>query len=210
MSATRFLTLSRREEGCEVCQPFLAASDQISRNERVGECLQAIGCSAFQEGISDLLEFDAILAQADGQPVVLIEADTGGERKVGTDANEHSPPAPVVDVKIVLNDPALSDLKMPSVRDRIANRNHDARWLTRFNDDYDRVWLGEFKILIDEFITTTIRRVDDWDISFGRSFLHPALEFVSYVAQGIPCYRVKLAIRVEEPDEPFRLLKRLN
>ena len=113
-------------------------------------------------------------------------------------------------VKIVLNDPSFSDLKMPSIRELIANGNHDARWLARFEDDYDRVWLGAFEVLIDEFITTTIRRVDDWDIALGRSFLHPALEFVSDVAQGIPCHRVKLAIRIEEPDHPFRLLKRLD
>ena len=65
-------------------------------------------------------ESDAALAQAIGQPMVLIEADTGGEWKVGADAHEHSPPVTVVDVKVVLNDPAISDLKMPSVRDLVA------------------------------------------------------------------------------------------
>jgi hypothetical protein len=42
-----------------------------------------------------------------------------------------------------LNDPAIRDLKMPSVRDLIADSNHDARWLARLEDDYDgvRAWL---------------------------------------------------------------------
>jgi hypothetical protein len=30
-----------------------------------------------------------------------------------------------------------SDLKMPSVRELITDGNHDARWLARFEDDYD-------------------------------------------------------------------------
>jgi hypothetical protein len=34
---------------------------------------------------------------------VLIEADTGGEWKVGADAHEHSSPVPVIDVKVVLH-----------------------------------------------------------------------------------------------------------
>jgi hypothetical protein len=36
-----------------------------------------------------------------------------------------------------------------------------------------------FEVWVDEFITATIRLVEDWDIALGRSFLHPVLEFVS-------------------------------
>src|SRR4030088_2368485 len=84
VSATSLFSLSCGEKGCEVRQPLLTASHQISRNERVGE----------------LLESDTALAQAIGQPMVLIEADTGGEWKVGAHAHEHSPPVPVVNVKV--------------------------------------------------------------------------------------------------------------
>src|SRR6516164_5928348 len=110
--ATCFLPLSCGEKGCELRQPLLAANQQISRSERVGECLEAIGCCAFEEYIGELLESDAILAQAIGQPMVLIEADTGRERKVGAHAHEHSPPVPVIDVEVVLNDPSLSNLEL--------------------------------------------------------------------------------------------------
>ena len=134
-------------------QPLLAASQKIPRNERVSKHLQVIGCSAFEEGIGELLESDAALAQPIGQPVVLIEADTGGEWKVGAHAHEHSPPVPVVDVKIVLNDPAVSDLKMPSVCGLIANGNHDPCWLACFEDDHDRVRLRAFEVWIDKFVT---------------------------------------------------------
>src|SRR5262249_18809987 len=100
------LSLSGGEEGREMGQPLLAAGHQIPRAERVGEFLQAIGSCAFQEGIGELLESDVVRAQAVGQPMVLVEADAGGERKVGADAHEHSSPVPVIDVKVVLNDPA--------------------------------------------------------------------------------------------------------
>ena len=93
VSATSLFSLSCGEKGGEVRKPLLTASHQISRNERVGERLQAIGCRAFEEGIGELLESDAVLAQTIGQPMVLIEADTGGEWKVGADAHEHSSPS---------------------------------------------------------------------------------------------------------------------
>src|SRR6266567_1763340 len=99
---------------------------------------------------------------------------------------------------------------MPSVRELIANGNHDARWLARFEDDYDGVRLGTFEIWVDEFVTTAIRRLDDRDIALGCSLLHPLLKFVSDAAQRIPCHRVQLAIRIEEPDHPLRLLERLD
>jgi hypothetical protein len=52
--------------------------------------------------------------------MVLIEADTGGEWKVGADAHEHLSPVPVINVKVVSNDPTISELKMPSVRNLVA------------------------------------------------------------------------------------------
>jgi hypothetical protein len=46
----------------------------------------AIGLGPFQEGVGTLLELDALLTHAVGQPMVLIEADAGGEWKVRADA----------------------------------------------------------------------------------------------------------------------------
>src|SRR6266478_2869300 len=88
MLAARMLALPCSEEGREVCQPLLATAHQIARGERVGEFLQAIGNCAFQEGIGGLLESDAFLAHPVGQPMVLVEADTGGGWQVGADAHE--------------------------------------------------------------------------------------------------------------------------
>src|ERR1700724_1575167 len=153
VSATSLFPLSGDKKGCEVPQPLLTASHQISRNERVGERLQAIGCRACQEGVGELLESDTALAQAIGHP-------------------------------------AISDLKMPSVRELIANSNHDARRLAPFEDYYDCVRLGLFEIWIDEIVTTALRRLHDRDVALGRSLLHPVLKLVGDVGQGVPCHRV--------------------
>ena len=62
-----------------------------------------------------------------GQPMMLIEADAGGERQVGTDADKHPSPLPVVHIEVVLGHPAIGDLKMPAVRFAVADRGHNAR-----------------------------------------------------------------------------------
>src|SRR6516165_2089682 len=94
--------------------------------ERIRKQLEALWRGASHEGIGALLEVDALLAHAVREPMMLIEADAGGERKVRTDAYEHSPPLPVIDVEVVLNDPAICDLQMPSVGFAVADRSHDA------------------------------------------------------------------------------------
>src|SRR6185503_19310820 len=103
------LSLACGEEGRQARQPLLATTHEISGRERVGEFLQAIGGCAFQEGVGVLLEFDAVLAYAVRQPMMLVEADTGGECKIGADAHEHATPVPVIYVEVVLSDPSIRD-----------------------------------------------------------------------------------------------------
>src|SRR5215471_4841043 len=122
--------------------------------------------------------------------MVLVEADPGGERKVGADAHKHASPVPVVNVKVVLNDPAICDLKMPPVRDVVADGSHDARRLARFEGDDDGVGLGSVKIRVNKIVATTFRRIYDWDVAFCSAFLHPGLKLVGNVAQGLPCHRI--------------------
>src|SRR6202048_5540718 len=122
--------------------------------------------------------------------MVLIETDAGGEWKIGADAYEHSSPVPVVDIEVVLNDPALRDLKVPSVRDLVADSNHDACGLARFEDDRHGIRLGVLEIRIDEFVTTALRGLHDRDVALRGSFLHPALKLVGDVAQGVSGHRV--------------------
>jgi len=106
--AACMLSLSCGEERREVRQPLLAADHQIARSERVGEFLQATGICAFQECIGGLLESDAFLAHPVRQPMVLVEGRYGRRMEGrGRCARNIRPQFPVVDVKIVLNDPAL-------------------------------------------------------------------------------------------------------
>ena len=58
---------------------------------------------------------DALFPHAISQPVMLVQADTRREWKVGTHADEHSSPACVVDVEVVLDHPALDQLQMPAI-----------------------------------------------------------------------------------------------
>src|SRR6266481_8165768 len=95
------------EEGGKGAEPFLGANQQIAASERVSQLLQALGIGTVEESVGTLLERDSFLAQAVGQPVVLIEADSGREREVGTNPHEDASPAPVVDVEVVLPHPAL-------------------------------------------------------------------------------------------------------
>ena len=130
MSAAGFLPFPGGKEWREALQPLLAAMQQIPRGERVpASCWRRSGLGASREGIGTLLEVDALLAHSAREPVMLIEADASGERRVGTDAQDkHPSPLPVVDIEVGLDDPAVGDLKVPSVRLAVADRRHDARW----------------------------------------------------------------------------------
>ena len=71
---------------------------------------------AFEEGIGTLLKIDAFAQHALGQPVVLVEADPRGKGEIRAHAHEHPTPTLVVNVKVVLHDPALRQLQMPAIR----------------------------------------------------------------------------------------------
>ena len=113
MLAAGMFAFAGGKEWGEAREPFLAAGQKVPRSERLGERLQAFGCRAGQEGIAALPERDAFLAHVAGEPVVLIKTDARRERKVGTDPHEQASPLPVVDVEVVLDDPAVRDRKMP-------------------------------------------------------------------------------------------------
>ena len=48
-----------------------------------------------------------------GQPVVLVQADAGGERKVRADPNEHRSPLGILEIELVLVHPAILGFQMP-------------------------------------------------------------------------------------------------
>ena len=77
--------------------------------------METLWSPASEKGVRALLEIDGFVAHPVGQPVMLIETNPRGERQVRAHAHEHSAPARVVDIEIVLHDPALGDLEVPPV-----------------------------------------------------------------------------------------------
>src|SRR6516162_7708368 len=157
-----------------------------------------------------LLEIDALLAHAVREPMMLIEADAGGERKVRTDAHEHSPPLPVIDVEVVLNDPAICDLQMPSVGFAVADRSHDAGGFPRLEDHHDVVGVRSFEVWIDKVVAAALRGFHNRDVPLCRPSLQPGLKLLGNAPQRIPAHRIKLPICVEEANDALGLLERLN
>lgn len=77
MLTTAPFPLFAGEEGSEIGEPFLAASDEVSRGQRIGPVLKSFGVGTTDKGIAALLEPNAGLAHAVGQPVMLVEANPG-------------------------------------------------------------------------------------------------------------------------------------
>ena len=63
--------------------------------------------TALEERIGTLPEIDPFLPHGVGQPVMLIEANSSGKGQIGTHPNEYPAPVAVIDVEVVLHDPAL-------------------------------------------------------------------------------------------------------
>ena len=122
MLAARLSALSFAEERGEAGEPFLAAARQILGRQGVGQLLETLRCAAAQKSIRALLEIEVLLMHAVGQPVMLIETDPRREWQIRAHANEHPAPAPVVNIEVVVHDPAVGDLQVPAVRFPVADR----------------------------------------------------------------------------------------
>ena len=109
-----------------------------------------------------------------------------------------------------MHDPAVGDLKVPTVRLPVADCRHDARRLTGFEDDDDLIRLGTPEVGLDKFVATTLWRFHDRSLPSVGLLLHPALELFSGGAQHIAADRIDLPVAVEEADHPLRLLERLD
>lgn len=166
--------------------------------------LETLGFGASDEGIGALLELYALLTHAIGQPMMLIEADAGGERQIGTDADEHPSPLPVVDIEIILDDPAVGDLQMPAVRFTVAYCRHDARWFTRLEDDHGSIGVCPFEIGIDKVIATTLRNLYHRDVALFRPLFQPALKLLGNVPEHMPAHTTNT------PEQRAKLAKALG
>ena len=97
---------------------------------------------------------------------MLIETNPGGEREIGAYAHEHPTPAAVVDIEVVLHDPALGDLKVPAVCLLVADCRRDPRRFSCFEDDDDLIRLGASEGEFDKFVVSALRRLDNLSVPF--------------------------------------------
>src|SRR5215831_14852533 len=96
MLNTSVLFLFGSEKGGEAGQPFLGTDDQIIGGKGIGEFLQGLRVGTLHKSVRALLKADVTLLQTQGQPVMLIETDAGGEREIGADPYEHLSPTGVL------------------------------------------------------------------------------------------------------------------
>jgi hypothetical protein len=106
----------------------------ILRHQRIGKFLQARRMATLQKRVAALLKINALLPHPNRQPVVLVQAHSGGEGKVGTYADKHAAPMLVVHIEVELIDPALFELQMRAVVLFAPNRHQDAGRFPRFRD----------------------------------------------------------------------------
>src|SRR5207249_10497177 len=141
---------------------------------------------------------------------MLIETNPGREREVRAHANEDPAPALVVDIEVVLHDPAVCDLKMPAVELLVADRRHDARRFSGFQDDNDLIRLGCLEVRVDEFVAPALWRLDNRSIPFVGLILDPALKLLGSASQHIAADRIELPIGSEKANDTVGLLKWLD
>src|SRR6201981_1639944 len=141
---------------------------------------------------------------------MLVETNPSGEWKIGAHAHEHPAPALVVDIEVVLHDPAIGDLQVPGAPLLTPDRGHDPRRFSGFEDDDDLIRRCFPEVGLDKLVTTTLWSLDDGGVPPVRLFLHPKLKLFSSAAQDIPADRVQVPISVEEPHHSLGLLERLD
>jgi len=197
------------KKGVRAASHFWPQARVLGR-QGVGEGLEGLGVPAVEEGIAALPDGDASLAQALSQPVMLIQADAGREWKVRADSDEHPSPARVIDVEVVVVDPALLQLQVPAVVLFVADRRHEARRFTGFEDRHDLIGPSPGERPIHELIAASGGYPLDRHVPVPGLIHDPVMILGGDVPQRIAVHRVALTVRPEEAHDPLRLLERLD
>jgi hypothetical protein len=116
----------------------------------------------------------------------------------------------IVDIKVVLHDPALGDLQVPTVGLSVADCRHDPCRLSGFEDDDNLIRLGALEVGLDEFVAPAPWRLDNRGTPSVGLLFDPGLELFGSAAQHIAADRIELPVAAEEPDHSLGLLKRLD
>src|ERR1700730_7017561 len=141
---------------------------------------------------------------------MLVQADPRGEWKVGTYSDEHQSTACVVDVEVVLDHPTLGQLQMPAVILLIPVSDQNPRRLASSQDGDDFIGLGTLEVGVHEVVTATLGRLQNRRVPLLGTVGHPVLVLVGNFVEKIACHPLSLPVGIEEADDAFGLLKRLD
>src|SRR5215510_2928449 len=141
---------------------------------------------------------------------MLVHADTCRERQVRADPHKDAAPIAIVDVEVVLIDPALFQFQMPAVFLLRPDGLHDARGFSRLEDADNLIRHGRSEIRLHKLIASTFRRIENRYSPFLGSIDDPVVELCRDLAQDIPADRIEVSIRTKETDDTLLLLKRLD
>ena len=86
----------------------------------------------------------------------------------------------VVDVKVILHDPALSQLEVPAVF--FSDGDHDPGRLPGFEDDHHLIVLGVLKVGSNKVITPFLGRIQNGYAPFLATVLDPVLKLLGDIA----------------------------
>src|SRR6266700_3160066 len=99
---------------------------------------------------------------------------------------------------------------MPAVILLISVGDQDPRWFASSQDGHDFIGLGTPEIGVHEVVTTAFWRLQDRRVPLMGTVRHPVLVLVGDFVEKIACHPFSLAVGVEEADDAFGLLKRLD
>ena len=208
MLNTGVLSLLGSEKGGEVSQPFLSTADHLVGGEGIGEFLQRLRVRTLHKSIRALLKVDTPLSQAHGQPVVLIETDARREGEIGTDAHKHLTPTGVLDVEVVLFDPASLHFQMPTVV--FPDGGQDGGGFAGFDDGHHLIALRTPEVAIHKVIASARGIFLNGYSPFLRTVFGPVVVLRGDVAQHLTTHGINLAIGPEKAHGALFLLKRLD
>src|ERR1700730_1736096 len=143
-----------------------------------------------------------------GYPVVLIQADPGGERKVRAYANEHLSPLSILYIEVVLVNPAILGFQMPLLS--LADRRHNAGRFARLDDHHYLVGLRVAEVGLDEVVAPVFGVAYDLRAPLPSAALDPVVILARNVAQDFPAHGINLPINPEKALRPGTVQEGLN
>src|SRR4030095_7665468 len=135
---------------------------------------------------------------------MLVQTEASGKGKVRADPNEHPTPLAVIQIEVVLLNPALFQLQM------VSDRRHDACRFPGLENTDDLVGLGPLEVAVDKVVPASGGSFQDRRPPFLGTILYPVMELRGNLAQQVAADRIELPVRVEETNHAFLLLKGLD